>query len=128
MSDMDSGIVVARWCDSNAVHITSKFVGVHPVDLEERWCSDRKARKEIDCPQIIICYNKGMDGVDLANMLIPLNHIAAKTKRLYLNIFWHCNDMAKVNAWLLYDMTKRSCKHIFSDQGDMKTKFPLFSF
>ena len=50
-----------------------------------------------------------MGGVDLADMLIALYRIAVKTKRWYLKIFWHCVDIAKVNAWLLY---RRHCDEL----------------
>ena len=35
-------------------------------------------------------------------MLIALYRIKVKTRRWYQKIFWHCIDIAKVNAWLLY--------------------------
>ena len=123
MCDMNSGIVVAKWFDNNAVHIASNFVGVHPVGSVERWCSDQKARKEINCPQIIICYNKGMGGVDLADMLIALYRIAVKTKRWYLKIFWHCVNIAKVNAWLLY---RRHCDELGIAKKNQMSLLSLF--
>ena len=105
-SDLNSGIIVTKWYDNNAVHLASNFVGVEPMSSMERWCPTEKERKEIECPQIVVCYNKGMGGVDLADMLISLYRIAIKTKRWYIKIFWHCVDIAKVNAWLLY---RRHC-------------------
>ena len=51
-------------------------------------------------------YNGGMGGVDLADMLIALYRIAVKTHRWYIKVFWHCVDICRVNAWLLY---QRDC-------------------
>jgi hypothetical protein len=39
-------------------------------------------------------------------MFLSLYRIRVKTRRWYLKIFWHCVDIAKVNAWLLY---RRHC-------------------
>ena len=101
-SDADSGIIVAKWLDNKPVHIASNFVGVEPMGTVERWCQKSKERKKIQCPQMILAYNNGMGGVDLADMLIALYRIKVKTRRWYQKIFWHCVDIAKVNAWLLY--------------------------
>ncbi len=64
--------------------------------------ASEKCRKAIQCPKIVKVYNRGMDGVDLSDMLIALYRIEVKTRRWYLNLFWHCIDICKVNAWLLY--------------------------
>ena len=43
-----------------------------------------------------------MGGVDLSDMLISLYRINFKTKRWYLKVLFHCIDIYKVNAYLLY--------------------------
>ena len=48
---------------------------------------------------MILMYNAGMGEVDLADMLIALYRI--KDSKV-VSIFWHCIDITKVNAWLLY--------------------------
>jgi len=40
-------------------------------------------------------------------MLISLYRTSIKTKRWYVKVFFHCVDIAKVNAWLLY---RRHCE------------------
>ena len=80
------------------MHVASNFVGVEPVGKVKRWSGVDKCKKEIDCPQLVLCYNKGMGGVDLADMLIALYRIPSKTRRWYIKIFWHLVDIAKVNA------------------------------
>ena len=47
-----------------------------------------------------------MGGVDLADMLIALYRTTIKSKRWYLKVLFHCVDIAKINAWLLY---RRHC-------------------
>ena len=101
-SDLNTGVIIAKWQDNNAVYIASNFVGIEPMGSVERWCPKEKARKKIQCPQLISSYNSGMGGVDKADMLISLYRITVKTRRWYQKIFWHCVDIAKVNASLLY--------------------------
>ena len=44
-----------------------------------------------------------MGGVDLADMLISLYRTRINTKkRWYLKLIFHCIDISKINAWLLY--------------------------
>ena len=45
--------------------------------------------------------------------LISLYRIVVKTRRWYIKIFWHCIDICKVNAWILY---RRRC----TEQGILK--------
>ena len=60
----------------------------------------------VNCPQIIKLYNAGMGGADLADMLIALYSVIVKTRQWYIKICWHCIDICKVNAWILY---RRHC-------------------
>ena len=108
-SDMDRYTMdyKSKWLDNSCVHIATNFVGIDPLGKIERWCTDDKVRKQIQSHRIILFYNEGMGGVDLCDMLISLYRITLKTRRWYIKIFWHCIDIAKVNAWLLY---KQHCK------------------
>ena len=106
-SDMNSGILIVKWYDNNAVHMASNYVGIEPMAEAERWCPNAKACINVGCPQVIKAYNGGMGGIDLADMLIALYRIMIKTKRWYLKIFWHCVDIAEVNAWIL---CRRDCR------------------
>ena len=40
--------------------------------------------------------------MDLADMLISLYRTNFRSKRWYLKVLFHCVDIAKVNAWILY--------------------------
>ena len=72
------------------------------MDQIERWDKTAGERNNVDCPQTVKGYNKSMGGVDLADMLIALYQISVKTKRWYINVFWHLVNIAKVNGWILY--------------------------
>ena len=72
MTDLNSGVIILKWMDNNAVHIASNFIGVEPMSSVSRWISEEKCRQETQCSRIIKEYNGGMGGVDLADMLIAL--------------------------------------------------------
>ena len=101
-TDYNSGIILVKWVDNSVVQLASNFVGVQPMGQIERWVKSTKERKNIDCPSIVLMYNKSMGGVDLADMLIALYRMETKTTRWYVKLFWHLVDIAKVNSWLLY--------------------------
>ncbi len=79
MTDLNSGVIIAKWMDNNAVHLASNFIGVEPMQTVSRWIPEEKCRKDIPCPNIIKEYNGGMGGVDLVDMLIALYRITVKT-------------------------------------------------
>ena len=62
----------------------------------------RQRKEKVLCPQLVLQYDKGMGGVDLADMLIFLYRIPFKTKQWYLKVFFHCLDIGTVSAWILY--------------------------
>ena len=60
-----------------------------------------------------------MGGVDVADMLIALHRIEIKTKRWYIDIFWHMVNICKLNAWNLY-------RQHFLQYGDPVNKMESF--
>ena len=81
--DRNSGIMAVKWVDNRAVNLASNFVGVEPDGELERWCGKEKVRKNTPCPEIVQQYNKGMGGVNLADMLLSLYRTPCKTKCWY---------------------------------------------
>ncbi|XP_047144656.1 piggyBac transposable element-derived protein 2 [Hydra vulgaris] len=79
--DAKSGLAITKWYDSKCVQMITNY------------CKPQSVGKE---------YNKSMGGVDLSDMLIALYRTSIKTKRWDLKILFHCIDIAKVNAWLIY--------------------------
>ena len=82
-----SGIIILKWLDNSVVQLTSNYGRIEPMDQIERWDKTAGEKKNADYPQIVKAYNKSMRGVDLADMLIALYCISAKTKRWYIKIF-----------------------------------------
>ena len=105
-TDANSGLTITKWYDNKSILLISNYCNPESTVKVKRW--DRENRKyiEINCPTAVSEYNKSMGGVDLADMLISLYRTTIKTKRWYLKLLFHCVDIAKVNAWLIY---RRHC-------------------
>ena len=88
--------------DNKCVQICSRNCDPESVENVKRW--DRKSKKynEIRCPTVIKDYNRSMGSFDLSDMLMSLYRTNFKTKQCYLKVLFHCVDICKVNAWLLY--------------------------
>ena len=100
--DLNSGLIVVRWYDNKCVNVCSNYANPEPFSPVKRWDRFNKKHININCPDVVKDYNKSTSGVDLPNMLISLYRTTVKMKRWYLKILFHCVDISKVNAWLLY--------------------------
>ena len=123
-TDMGSGLVITKWFDSKCVYMCSTYVSPTETTEVKRW--DRSASKYINvqCPEVVREYNKSMGGVDLSDMLISLYRTQVKTKRWYIKVLFHCVDIAKVNAWLLY---KRHCMQLETPKRKQKSLLKFIS-
>ena len=64
--------------------MASNCAGIKPVGSDKRWSKTAKLHQDISCPNMIMEYNKGMGGVDTADMLIALYRILIKTELWYI--------------------------------------------
>lgn len=101
-TDKDKGIIVTKWVDNKPVLLGSTLHGIEPVGTVKRYCKNAKSKIDVECPSIVIKYNKHMGGVDTANALMGLYKTPHKAKRWYFCIFAYLLDVSVVNAWLLY--------------------------
>lgn len=93
-------LAVVKWCDNKVVTLASSFVDSEPKEKIKRYSKEKKARIDVDCPQIVKQYNAHMGGVDLADMLVALYRSNLKTKRWYMALFSQALDICVNNAWL----------------------------
>ena len=114
-TDANSDLHIVRWLDNKCVQLVSTYAGVKALHMVKRWDGTAKKHIDVKCPDMISQYNESVGGVDLADMLIAMYRTKIKTKRWYLKVLFHCIDIAKVNAWLLYhrhcDLKKVPKKH-----------------
>ena len=108
-TDANSGLTITKWYDNKCVQMASTYCNPDASAPVKRWDRANKRYIEINCPTVVHEYNKNMGGVDLSDMLIALYRTQIKIKRWYLKVLFHCVDIAKVNAWLLY---RRHCEQL----------------
>ncbi|XP_004518464.1 piggyBac transposable element-derived protein 3-like [Ceratitis capitata] len=66
--EINYNIVCLRWFDSKPVQLISSYIYHQPVGVCKRWSPKEKTYVDIQRPAIVACYNKGMGGVDLADL------------------------------------------------------------
>ena len=58
--------------DNKCIVVGSSFAGVECTNTVKKYDLAQKKNLKIDCPDMVSQYNRSMDGVDLADMLIAL--------------------------------------------------------
>ena len=61
VTDKNSNLTLVRWKDNKVVTVASTFVGKMPLRKAHRYVKAQNGRAEIDQPQSIFLYNKGME-------------------------------------------------------------------
>ena len=90
------------------VTVASTFVGKMLLRKAHVYVKAQKGRAEIDQPQSIFLYNKGMGGVDRLNQNISSYIIGHRSKKWWWPVFHFCLDLPVNNAYQLYGQQKRS--------------------
>ena len=82
--------------------------------------TDGKVRKKhvnVPCPDAVRLHNQAMGGGGFSRHANCSLSNKDKIRRWYLKVIFHCIDMTKVNAWLLY---RQHCEqlHVAKKQGE----------
>ena len=64
VTEKNSNLTLVRWKDNKVVTVPSTFVGKMPHRRAHGYVKAQNGRAEIDQPQSIFLYNKGMGGFD----------------------------------------------------------------
>lgn len=93
---------MTKWFDNKSVYLASNFVGIGISDTVQRYDKKDKQFVEVERPEVVKLYNKGMGGVDLLDQMIQYYRIFIKSKKWTLRVVMHFFDMAVVASWLEY--------------------------
>ena len=90
--------------------VTLVFAFVQKMSLTEAhpYVKAQNGRSQIDYPQSIFLYNKGMGGVDCLDQQMSSYMIGNRSKKWWWPVFWFCLDLSVNNAYQLYHEQKRS--------------------
>lgn len=105
-----NGIEVSSviWKDNKCVVLLSTSVGTQPKTEVKRYNKKKKVSKLVPCPNVVNIYNKQMGGVDKINSIIERYKIKMRTKKWYLQLFYHLIDVTMCYSWLLYLKAQQS--------------------
>ena len=98
------------------VTVASTSVEKMPLRKAHHYVKAQNGMTEIDQPQSIFLYNKGMGGVDCLDQNISSYMIDHRSKKWWWPVFRFCLDLSVNNAYQLYRQQKRSegeCKFDF---------------
>ncbi|XP_069982319.1 piggyBac transposable element-derived protein 4-like [Penaeus vannamei] len=84
-----TGMLALSWMDRKKVHMLSTIHGQDMVDLPPNRRGIVRTK-----PQVVVDYNVGMKGVDLADQLAASYSTTRRTNKWYQNVFYHLLDMA----------------------------------
>ena len=77
-TDDSSGTCIVKWNDDSVVQLAPNFVSTHSIHNVLRWNKFSQSREEVECPNVVIQYNKSMGGVELADMLLNYKELQLK--------------------------------------------------
>ena len=108
VTDKNSNLMPVGWNDNKVVTVGSTFVGKMPLRKAHRYGKAQNGSTEIDQPQSIFLYNKGMGGVLSLDQNISSYMIGHRSKKWWWVVFRFCLDLSVNNAYQLHRQQKHS--------------------
>lgn len=97
------GVTYVKWKDRKAVHFLSNHLEPTEVSQVKRKQKDGSL-KNINCPTVVVNYNRHMGYVDKMDMLKNIYEINQKFKKWWRRIFWYFVDVTIVNSYCYSNM------------------------
>ena len=118
----DQKMCATKWLDNKPVFLLSTAHAAMPMDTVKRW--SKKDRDDVDVrrPSVVRLYNHCMGGVDLADRMVSLYRMKARTNKWPVRVVMRFLDCAVSNAWVLYREAAKECG------TPKKTYWTLWSF
>ena len=114
--DYNTRAHLLKWFDNKCFVVGSSFAGAECTNTVERYDMTQKKKVRTGCPDMVSQFNRSVNGVDLADMVITLYRTNIITrKRWYPKLIFYCVDIAKVNGLLLH------WKHFQQKQINLRT-------
>lgn len=95
-------MVCTVWMDNGVVSFLSTSVDADRVEKVQRRQKNGET-KEIDCPGIVLEYNKSMGAVDLNDQRRSTYPIGRVSHRWWMNIFYYLVEICIINSYILFN-------------------------
>jgi hypothetical protein len=96
-----NSISVVKWMDRKPIYIMSNFTD--PTNMTKIIRKLKNGQTiQLHCPVMILDYNHGKIGVDLADQRIQYYAVDRKSRRNWLRIFFHFLNVVLSNAFVIY--------------------------
>ncbi|KAG0414393.1 hypothetical protein HPB47_008460 [Ixodes persulcatus] len=122
----DGDVVIVRWQDNGIVNMASTRVRVGEKGTVKRWSEAKKEHIEIECPEVVLEYNKFMGGVDKLDFIMSLYPIRTRPKKWTVRVISHFITFGLSNSWLEYirdaseeGLPKKATKDMLTFQVDV---------
>ena len=111
----ENNLVFIKWKDTRHVVMCSSLHEAVSDLTVVRKVKNREGggftHLQIPYPPAVRDYNEYIGGVDLSDMLVQCYQVVRNTRKWYKTIFYHCLDIAAVNAFVLYKEMAVSLGH-----------------
>lgn len=109
---ISKNIILFKWMDKKLVFLLSNFHDPNSYQIIRRK-GKNGAKEDLQCPELIIDYNKYMGGVDRADQRKESYSLDRKSKRFWLRIFFSFLNVTLSNAFILFkDRTNSSLTYL----------------
>jgi hypothetical protein len=97
-----SNIIIFKWMDTKHVFLASNECENTEIITTSRQLKN-KQRIEVDCPKVIVDYNKFIHGVDKFNQRISSYTFDRKSRRNWLRLFFFFFNASLANSYICYN-------------------------
>ena len=98
----DGHVVACCWTDNKPVYVASNTYGIHPTQSKRRYSQSEYDHIQVDCPRMIVEYNKYMGGVDLCDRFLSEYRPTIRGKKWWFSLFLHGLNVLVVATWRLH--------------------------
>lgn len=107
MFKMSGNLAAVKWQDSKPVTLLTTAVSPKDVTTVKRKNKDG-SRETVYCPNVVDLYNRYMGGVDKFDQKKERYAIGRRSVKWWHRIFYFLIDLAIVNSYILYQISRRS--------------------
>ena len=105
----DQKMCATKWLDNKPIFLLSTVHAATPMDTVKRWSKNDRDHVDVRRPSVVRFYNHCMGGVDLADRMVPLHRMKARTNKWPVRVVMHFLDCAVSNAWILCREDAKEC-------------------